>query len=885
MTKSETKKKRRFLKPIVAISLAAAVITGALFLFAGHSYGAFNAEKAVLFSVYKSQNTIENGTLFIGTWLIHKDALTDDYYEQAKSSAVDSGQEVKYYKSELANGSWFDISSAESLADISGSATPVEESVLDPLYVEFVVGKDGQVQDANGAEVNPFNNPDPYDLRRLEELRPIWFQYALEDSTEKNVTESSYLADHNSEAKGRVEADKYIFSRVNSFWGSNVRTDETNRIDAAINALYQLTLDLKADGREDDAATVSKLCEKLDHRRRAIVFDLLSVQDDNHLSNLYEGASGARLSAKAPSSSEGEDEEKPDDDEAFVPDQAMLEAIQDSMKNCTESYGKHSGSELTDSDTILGHLEYQYSQGIIDNAGTPAVNDYVNRLSYIYAIEDSQIKNKDGELLELDSNLIPPAENGYRTSVLSGVPESYTQAIESQGTSSARASSILDEQEKNAESMRAQLQFFIKEKTDRQTPADGLKFTNERITWTNDLISGVADDAFHSRAVNSLNAHLKWLRDLAEAIKNGDDSLKSDLDALVEEKNDLLKEKLSCLDNNDLAGAARIDSMLSVIDDKIKDEQKKLSAAGGAGGAGGVGGAGGAGGNDAKSVADKLLSDALGSIGEEGADSDSLKNIMSALGGIGATDQLNDLKNALSDAGANAGTMNALDNALSDAKDSNLMKAATGGSGYDIAGMSDEDLLKLLMSLFGKSSWNELSDAEKAILAAVLSKLGDNGYQNCARLAGVIGSTLYNEEHNKYIYLKYKGQSGGVSQDPDSTGATKWVSLKAVGDITDYRYVYNDTKQQSILTGPGNVYNLYVGDEFMYTGQNENSKTITLLNTPVLQSGIMYADLNTSVSYFEVNCYYLGASDYAAAIPASLEPRVTEMFNTLTGKS
>ena len=257
---------------------------------------------------------------------------------------------------------------------------------------------------------------------------------------------------------------------------------------------------------------------------------------------------------------------------------------------------------------------------------------------------------------------------------------------------------------------------------------------------------------------------------------------------------------------------------------------------------------------------------------------------MSALGGIGAEDQLNDLKKALSDAGANAGTMNALDNALSDAKDSNLMKAATGGSGYDIAGMSDEDLLKLLMSLLGKSSWNELSDAEKAILAAVLSKLGDMGYQNCARLAGVIGSTLYNEEHNKYIYLKYKGQSGGVSQDPDSTGATKWVSLKAVGDITDFRYVYNDTKQQAILTGPGNVYNLYVGSEFMYTG-DETSKTITLLNTPVLQSSIMYADLNTSTSYFEVGCYYLGTSDYAAAIPTTLEPRVTEVFNAVTGNN
>ena len=38
--------------------------------------GAFNESSAVTYSVYVKTNTIEDSTLFIGTYLIHKDALT-----------------------------------------------------------------------------------------------------------------------------------------------------------------------------------------------------------------------------------------------------------------------------------------------------------------------------------------------------------------------------------------------------------------------------------------------------------------------------------------------------------------------------------------------------------------------------------------------------------------------------------------------------------------------------------------------------------------------------------------------------------------------------------------------------------------------------------------
>ena len=137
--------------------------------------GAFNESSAVTYSVYVKTNTIEDSTLFIGTYLIHKDALNDELYEKAQDSASQSGQSTIYYKSELDHGKWFDITNAESLNDIAGSGDPVGEDVLGPLFIEYVIGSNGTMTNAlTGAVVNPFDVPDPYDLKSLPELSAVW---------------------------------------------------------------------------------------------------------------------------------------------------------------------------------------------------------------------------------------------------------------------------------------------------------------------------------------------------------------------------------------------------------------------------------------------------------------------------------------------------------------------------------------------------------------------------------------------------------------------------------------------------------------------------------------------------------------------------------------
>ena len=152
---------------ILALLMAGVIAFVAVNSYRGRASAVFEEKKAMRFGAYTKSHTIDEGTLFIGTYLIHKDAVTEELYEQAKQSASDSGQDVIFYKSEFAAGSWFDISDAGSLEGISTNGTPKDEAELANLYVQYFVGADGILIDiVANEEKNPFDLVDPYDLRR-----------------------------------------------------------------------------------------------------------------------------------------------------------------------------------------------------------------------------------------------------------------------------------------------------------------------------------------------------------------------------------------------------------------------------------------------------------------------------------------------------------------------------------------------------------------------------------------------------------------------------------------------------------------------------------------------------------------------------------------------
>ncbi|MGN1423800.1 MAG: hypothetical protein ACI4XA_10510 [Oscillospiraceae bacterium] len=118
---------------------------------------------------------IKNSSLIIGTYLIDFEALNEENQALAEKNAGDTNQNKVYYKSELNEGVWYDITDAESVSDITlTNSRIVDAAVIDSLeltlyfkadgtVVDFTTGKPVSVQDIDGA----------YDPKEMSELSAV----------------------------------------------------------------------------------------------------------------------------------------------------------------------------------------------------------------------------------------------------------------------------------------------------------------------------------------------------------------------------------------------------------------------------------------------------------------------------------------------------------------------------------------------------------------------------------------------------------------------------------------------------------------------------------------------------------------------------------------
>ncbi len=300
----------------------------------------FDEEKAITYEKFKAQNNVDDSVLFIGTYIIHKDAMTDDLYEKAQDSASASGQDHVYYKSELADGSWFDTESIDNGVDgISQNGIMVPETELYPLYVTYYCGADGILKDAvTGLPVNAFDIPDPYDLKGLSELEPLWLQYTYSTSSQ-DVTQEDFLESRNSKDSGNLRTDVYYYQLLSTFFQLDLRDDDTNKLDQQLATLNDLYRECKLQEKQDEAEVVYKLMKKVDSARRAKVFEKLSELDVNALSTLFTLSTGSYYTSSGnfkDSSSETDASSEPD----------YVVELQDSLKYDFESSSSGSVSSF-----------------------------------------------------------------------------------------------------------------------------------------------------------------------------------------------------------------------------------------------------------------------------------------------------------------------------------------------------------------------------------------------------------------------------------------------------------------------------------------------------------------------------------------------------------
>lgn len=829
------KGKKKRLRIFAGVLAALLGIMGGLEYSQINAYAVLDESTAVKYSTFSLTNTVENGTLFIGTYLIHMTAMTDELYEKAQESAEDSGQYNIYYKSELANGEWFDISSAEGLADITDAAEPVETAELDDLWVTFYVGADGIAHSAKNSEaVCIFDQPSPYDLYRLPELEALRNQY---DNTYTSETEG---------------ADRYFYDQLKDFFELNLRNAVTDECDRQINLLQGVYNGLQQQEKSEQAEILYTLMGKIDAKRRAEVFYQLMEAEDSRLNQLQSLLGGS-------------DYHKENyNDEQFVASADLSDAVGTAMESCESSYITHSGNQITNDGTVLGETEYTLCMSILEKAagGNTDLEEELLKLKNLYSIKDSMIKDKDKELTLLEQELIPKAEERLKSAFSSGAGQEYNAAV-SQGKSKEACDKLLELQKTEQDKISNEYQFLLEAKTERMGSQEAVDYLFSKIEEIGNCYSNISDDAYAENAQLGVDACLLELQQLAQGVIDGDSSMRSTLSGLESDKENTQTLRDAALDKNDLGLAKKYDAMLDAIDVEIAAEEQRLAAQLNSSSAVDrakamtqlgdktrTANAAKIQNNAKKKLAEGDMSgivkavDALAALGEE----DALKDLMSSIG----TDASDDVRNALS-------------SALQQVQGSG--NSTESGNAADGFGLTGDELLALLESALG-DSFDNMNDKDQAAVLGALGLFGAEGSSEAATLAGTLAVDCM-RNGNKSLFVRYSG-----------SGAEKYISAQTIGRVTDFRYIYSASRRDAVLSGSGRTYRYSVGSsEVRLTdGTIEQMSSET-----VLQGNVAYIPEEAGSKYFGCSVIYIEGTEYAVCVTEDMEATVEQLLEKLKG--
>lgn len=890
----------------------------------------FDEALAVRYQDYAASHTIEDATLYIGTYLIHVQGLTDELYEKALESASDSNQMNVYYKSELASGSWIDITDAGGLSDIAGQGPAVEESELADLWVTCYTGSDGITRDARDDHtINIFNEPSPYDLYHLEELEPIKIQYS-------NVFSSDSTG-----------VDRYYYKKLRDFFSLNLQNEITQECDLQLLSLQGCYESLRSSGKEELSEIVSRLMSKIDSRRRAEIFNRLSQMDGNELSILQDICSGSQFE-------EDEDDEDYDDydNKQFVENAGVIDAIGLSIQNCQESYIEHTGNMLEEGDTVLKNAEYARSTAIVERAAGgfgSEMEALLLELKHLYHLEDNIVADADAELRLLDEELISQADLKYGQKLTEGVSEAY-QTAAANGSSEAVKNQALEDQKAKTDAARLELQYLLQAKIKRQPAQAAAEFCYQRIEHASALSGQIAQDAYHSKAAESIDAHILWLKELAGSIEE-DADLTSELQNLGEKKTQLLEEQTAALDRNDLSTVRKYETLLAQVDKEIETAERGLNAvlsSTSSSAADKARAANQAGRNSVLNLINETKDAALLEIAEGNTgNQDSIMNKLDALASLGAESAIqeirekmsasgNDFKEALAkadqaleesresslygqyegaaDAAGNAGTAGdtaehegttgsadaagsgnenhageSNENAPDGSNENHTGEAADdggggtgegtgtadafgGGTGADADGTGRSGMASAgesdLLALIEEVMGAPFDDLNDNQKAAVVAALDQIGESGNQTAADMAKSCLNQcvREGNRYVYLKLKGNE------------REYLPLQLIASCEGYRYVYSDSKMEVTLSKKLLVYRFKVYRDEVQLLDHTAEK---LESSVKIQGDSPYLLETDAEHYFTCEAEYIDNTEYGVCLGTNASGWVREFLDTI----
>lgn len=786
-------------------------------------------------SVRIDASEIEDSTMIIGTHLIYLGSMSDSIYDVAQKSAEQSSQYNIYYKSELANGAWFDITDASSLDDITTSGVPVSDEVIEKLNMTHHTKSDGITYDlVTGKAVSVFDIYSPYELEGLEELSPLKLQY---DNIEANEEKS--------------DTDKRNIQLIRDFYSLDFTDDNTKICDENLKALQEYYEILKRDDAEASMSDmVQNVMEKIDAQRRAQIFSNIQLEAIDNLiraisrNKIYEkkdilgsDTSGEIIKDEntVTEDSEEEEEETVPKIDGFVVDDNLLTSLSEVVANIEESYNEYLNKMLDEGTTVLSKTEYDEIVKLIDFAKADdfaSCDEQIKKLNYIDSLNNGIIKNPNEELEYIKTTLMPKSSDEFYRAVSMGAGAEY-KALPSTAASATKQTTLKNQQS-DIEKIRTEFQFIIQARIDRMETEDSIAYLKELIDGSNYYMNGIKDDDFYSYAKSSVDSYVQWLNEKLSSVSSKLSS--GEMDALQAKKEELREEKLEALDKNDLAKAKEIDAQIEVVDKQISDLETKLNniinsptaseaekaAAKATLGSG-----------TASSAINSMLNEVLSEI-KDGQ----LEGVESKLEAISSFSDTNpqSVINALEDIYAALSSERFMDSVNSEKLDELLEK--TESLAEDVAPytseLTDSDMSKIIADYFdidisslsetssgsssgsgnesssgtssGSGSKNPLDcllggnsellskEEQGQALAALAMYYNDTGSEMAKKALSRYSEVLKNE-NNPYVYDNYK-------QDT----MNDYIPLDKLAKIIGYRYIFNDSQKEVVLQKGSNYY-------------------------------------------------------------------------------
>ena len=807
----------------IKIAMSACVIfvlgTGIFGIFSLHGVKALINDDD---TVHVKDEQIGVSSLIVGTHIMYLGAVTDELYATAAESAKKVGMYEVYYKSELADGSWYEISGAEGLADISTSGKIVTADVIENLNLQYYTKEDGITYDLRtGGAVNVFDIDNPYDLGSNSDMEDIKTQYDMLSGKEE-----------------KTKSDEYYIGLIDDFFSEELDNSETKELDDKLDSLWRVYQNADDDMREQ----LMSVMGELDDKRRSIVGNqLLSGMLDELLDKVGLSASS---------------------DNELVMNNQLYEAVGNAINEVAQTTAECE-SNLPSGDSGFTQVQEELKEKLIAAAQSGNADECKNICSDIKALNNIQsgISGDSAAELEILNELVDK-QYGICTDMLEqGAGAEYDNIKQTSSDTVARK--YLNARKNELDKSLTELADMLDKAAGRMGRDSAKEYLDKAISDIEGLGSRIKSDDFEKYAIASLNKCAGLIEDKYKSVAA---SGSNRMDSLLADREQNIINRLDALDKNDYEQALLYENRIEHLDEEIAAYEKELNAI--------IESPNSTAAQKQNAMA-QLNSQGLvaniNSIAEETVEniqngdlSTVLENIdvLSAFSDSNPSTLLNaltDIYSGLEEAEFNMTLSQEQKDVIEQAKDkiadsvSSNAKACVGNS------ITVDSVYAAIEEITGMS-FDSLDDRMKIVaIVAVNSYAKTIDSEILYTISSAMASKAFGS-NSDYIYKQLKD------------GASDYVSSEAISRVMGYRYIYSDTNKNVILQKGIDYYSFTAFDKRV----SERDGYVDEMTAPAKLQGTVYIPNDYATEHFRCYVFTIERSDYSVVIKPDMEDEIID---------